>query len=211
MGKKLGIFLAGGAVGAAIVYFTSPRSGFENRNLAKDAINTALEANGVDTSGIAAQASQVAQNVATHGQKLAQQAAEKTQEFYATAATKVQEVATGAYTSVTGAADNDELRNKIEAARQRIAAQVVKNAEDAQLVDVEAVADYTDVPLEAADAQSEDTASDVAQAAHASTAAAAEAGEAVENAAGNAAEGAGSVVEAAASHEAVSSNNEENA
>lgn len=206
MGKKLGIFLAGGAVGAAIVYFTSPRSGYENRNLAKDVINTALEANGVDTSGIAAQASHVAQNVATHGQKLAQQAAEKTQEFYATAATKVQEVATGAYTSVAGAADNDELRNKIEAARQRIAAQVVKNAEDAQLVDVDAVADQ---PLEAASLD-EDAASDVAQAAHAATDAADGAGVTVEieiEDANDATDATGAVE----SQEAAASTSEENA
>ena len=43
----------------------------------------------------------------------------------------------GVGTGVATAADNDELRKKIEAARQRIAAQVVKNAEEAQLVDVE--------------------------------------------------------------------------
>ena len=36
-------------------------------------------------------------------------------------------------------AENDELRQKIEAARARIAAQVVKNAEEAQLVDAEPV------------------------------------------------------------------------
>ena len=137
MGKKLTMFLLGGAVGATMVYFTSPRSGFENRNLAKDAASALLETAGVDASGVAAQASQVAQNVASQGQEFVKQAAEKTQEFYATASTKVQEVATGAAAGVATATDNDELRKKIEAARQRIAAQVVKNAEDAQLVDVE--------------------------------------------------------------------------
>ena len=135
MVKKLGVFLAGGAVGAAIAYFTCPRSGFENRNLAKDAVSAVLETAG--TTDVANQATQAAQNVAAQGQEFVKQAAEKTHEFYATASNKVQEVASGVGTGVATAADNDELRKKIEAARQRIAAQVVKNAEEAQLVDVE--------------------------------------------------------------------------
>ena len=135
MVKKLGVFLAGGAVGAAIAYFTCPRSGFENRNLAKDAVSAVLETAG--TTDVANQATQAAQNVAAQGQEFMKQAAEKTHEFYATASTKVQEVASGVGTGVATAADNDELRKKIEAARQRIASQVVKNAEEAQLVDVE--------------------------------------------------------------------------
>lgn len=137
MVKKLGVFLAGGAVGAAIAYFTCPRSGFENRNLAKDAVSAVLETAGAGTTDVANQATQAAQNVAAQGQEFVKQAAEKTHEFYATASTKVQEVASGVGTGVATAADNDELRKKIEAARQRIAAQVVKNAEEAQLVDVE--------------------------------------------------------------------------
>lgn len=137
MVKKLGIFLAGGAVGATIAYFTCPRSGFENRNLAKDAVSAVLETANEGTNGVASQAAAAAQNVAAQGQEFAKQAAEKTHEFYATASTKVQEVASGVGAGVASAADNDELRKKIEAARQRIAAQVVKNAEEAQLVDVE--------------------------------------------------------------------------
>ena len=73
-------------------------------------------------------------------QELVKQAAEKTHEFYVTASAKVQEVASGVAPAVVSAAESDELRQKIEAARQRIAAQVIKNAEDAQLVDVEAEA-----------------------------------------------------------------------
>ena len=137
MVKKLGIFLAGGAVGAAIAYFTCPRSGFENRNLAKDAVSAVMETATAGTDGVAAQATQAAQSVAAQGQELMKQAAEKTHDFYATASTKVQEVASNVAPAVASAADNDELRKKIEAARQRIAAQVVKNAEEAQIVDVE--------------------------------------------------------------------------
>lgn len=136
MVKKLGIFVAGSVLGAAIAYFTSPRSGFENRNLAKDAVSAVLETANVSTEGVAAQA----QSVAAQGQELVKQAAEKTHEFYVTASAKVQEVASGVAPAVVSAAESDELRQKIEAARQRIAAQVIKNAEDAQLVDVEAEA-----------------------------------------------------------------------
>ena len=70
----------------------------------------------------------------------------------------MQEVASGVGTGVATAADNDELRKKIEAARQRIAAQVVKNAEEAQLVDVEPApveAAVEEVPAAAAEAVAE--------------------------------------------------------
>ncbi len=137
MVKKLGAFLVGGAVGAAIAYFTSPRSGFENRNLAKDAVSAVLETANAGTEGVAAQVSRVAQDAAVQGQEFVKQAAEKTHEFYSTASVKVQEVASGVAPAVVAAAEDDELRQKIEAARQRIAAQVIKNAEEAQIVDVE--------------------------------------------------------------------------
>ena len=130
MVKKLGVFVAGTVLGAAIAYFTSPRSGFEIRYLAKDAVSAVLETANVAPEGVVAQATQGAE-------ELVKQATERTHEFYATASTKVQEIAAGVAPSVVSATDNDELREKIEAARQRIAAQVIKNAEEAQLVDVE--------------------------------------------------------------------------
>ena len=147
MVKKLGIFLAGGIVGAVAMYFTCPRSGFENRNLAKDAASAVFETGDGEATTFAAQANQVAQNVAAQGQEFMKQAAEKTHEFYATASTKVQEVASNVSAGAAAAVENDALRKKIEAARQRIAAQVVKNAEEAQLVDADV---ETSEPLEVA-------------------------------------------------------------
>ena len=145
--KKLGVFIAGTIAGAAAAYFTSPRSGFENRNLAKDAVNAVLETAHIDP----VQATRAVQTATEKGQELANQAAERTHEFYATASTKVQEVAAGVAPGVMGATDNDELRQKIEAARQRIAAQVVKNAEESQLVEAEPVA-VEEVVVEAVEA-----------------------------------------------------------
>ena len=130
MAKKMGIFLAGGIIGAAIVYFTSPRSGYENRNIAKSAFNAVLDNRTGTTSSDPVETIQsVAKNVADQAQGFAEAAIEKGQEFYVTATSRAQEFVAGA--SEESAADA-ELREKIDAARQRIAEQVVKNAEESQ-------------------------------------------------------------------------------
>lgn len=98
-----------------------------------------------------------AQTASTRGQEFAQTAGARAQEFAQTAATRGQEFAQGAAARVQQAAGNvkaagaslngDELREKIEAARQRIASQVVKNAEESH----ETVADTIDVDAAVAD------------------------------------------------------------
>lgn len=102
----------------------------------------------------AARGQEFAQNVASRGQEFAQNAVSRGQEFAQTAASRGQEFAQGAAARVQQAAgsvraagaslNNDELREKIDAARQRIASQVVRNAEEshdavADTIDVEAV------------------------------------------------------------------------
>ena len=75
----------------------------------------------------------------------------KGQEVAGQAAARVQEVASNLKPSFTQ--DNDELRNKIEAARQRIASQVAKNAEETGQVAeevVEAVVEAVEPAAEAA-------------------------------------------------------------
>ena len=140
MANKLGMLIIGGIIGAAASFFTSPRSGFENRNLAKDAVNAILGGSAVGGNQVVAQATQAAESAAAAGLEILKNAAEKGQEFYATASVKVREVAQNGIPGVAAQnAENDELRQKIEAARARIAAQVVKNAEEAQLVDAEPV------------------------------------------------------------------------
>ena len=84
----------------------------------------------------------VAQGAVERGQAVAQSAAAKGQEIYGKAAARVQDAAEGAKPVVD--ARSDELREKIEAARQRIAAQVVQNAEESQIIDggtVDVIAD----------------------------------------------------------------------
>ena len=129
MANKLGIFLAGGLIGAAAVYFTSPRSGFENRNLAKSAVNAVFDCKCEGDNCTCDTFQAAAKNVAQQAQDLAETVAEKGQEFYVTAVSKVTEFTSG---SRAEEAANDELRAKIEAARQRIASQVIKNAEESQ-------------------------------------------------------------------------------
>ena len=123
MANKLGMLIIGGIIGAAASFFTSPRSGFENRNLAKDAVNAILGGSAVGGNQVVAQATQAAESAAAAGQEILKNAAEKGQEFYATASVKVREVAQNGIPGVAAQnAENDELRQKIEAARARIAA-----------------------------------------------------------------------------------------
>lgn len=81
---------------------------------------------------------EVAQDAAAKGREVAQDAAAKGQQLYGAAATRVQNAAEQVKPAFSE--HNDELREKIEAARQRIAAQVVKNAEESR----EAVANQID-------------------------------------------------------------------
>ena len=76
----------------------------------------------------------------------------KGQEVAGQAAARVHEVASNLKPSFTQ--DNDELRDKIEAARQRIASQVAKNAEEAGQATEEAV----EAVVEAVDPVAEETA-----------------------------------------------------
>ena len=129
MANKFGVFLIGGAVGAIAALLAAPRSGRETRAMVADKANAVLD----DAQGWSAQASDRAQN-------FYQQAAAKGAEVVGDVTAKSQEIADGvvarghaAVGNVQEAAGsmkpvftekNDELREKIEAARQRIAAQV---------------------------------------------------------------------------------------
>ena len=83
-------------------------------------------------------------NAATGGQKPASvvsAVASKGQEIYGAAASRVQEAKSGVKPAPDG---TDDLREKIEAARARIAAQVAKNAEES------AAAASEEIPVEVA-------------------------------------------------------------
>lgn len=179
MSNKLGTFLIGGVVGAAIALLYAPRTGQETRAIVTEKMNeawggaqefgsqastTAHQAyqeaanrGQVIFQDVAAKSQEVAQTVAARGQEVAQTVATKGQELYGQAQSRVQEAAGTIKPVFTE--KNDDLREKIEAARQRIAEQVTKNAASAQ----EAVGGT--IPVEAEAVQGEAAAAVVPEAA----------------------------------------------
>ncbi len=158
MGNKLGVFLAGGLVGAAAALLCAPHSGRETRTLVADKVNsawgeaqelgnqTASTAQQVveDVAGpeAAARTQSFAQDAVSKGQSVVSTVASKGQEIYGAAASRVQQAASSVKPA---ASETDDLREKIEAARARIAAQVAKNAAESAA----AAADAAEVPAEA--------------------------------------------------------------
>ena len=160
MGNKLGVFLAGGLVGAVAALLCAPRTGSETRNMVAEKANavwgeaqelgaqTASTAQQVveDVAGAdaAARTQTFAQDAVAKGQNVVSAVASKGQEIYGAAASRVQEVKSG----VKPAPDStDDLREKIEAARARIAAQDAKNAEES------AAAASEEIPVEVAQSE----------------------------------------------------------
>ena len=145
MGKKIGAFLVGGLVGAAAALLYAPRSGQETRVLVSEKMNAAWGQAQEFGAQAQARGQEVVQGATAKGQEVAQGVAAKSQELYGAAASRVQEAAGNIKPTFTE--KNDDLREKIEAARQRIAAQVAKNAEVAQ----DAASDEIPVAVEAAE------------------------------------------------------------
>ena len=120
---KLGPFIVGGVIGAVAGLLYAPRAGAQTRALVSEKVNAVwgeafdfAQSAGVVAPGV------VIQDVAANAQAVAQNVQAKVQ--------GVTQVAPEPEPVVE--ADNDDLREKIEAARERIAAQVVKNAEESQ-------------------------------------------------------------------------------
>ena len=160
MGNKLGVFLAGGLVGAVAALLCAPRTGSETRNMVAEKANavwgeaqelgaqTASTAQQVveDVAGAdaAARTQTFAQDAVARGQNVVSAVASKGQEIYGAAASRVQEVKGGVKPAPDSA---DDLREKIEAARARIAAQVARNAEES------AAAASEEIPVEVAQSE----------------------------------------------------------
>ena len=137
MAHKLGVFLTGGLLGAGIALLYAPHTGAETRQCIA---NRAMQMWG--------QAQDLGNQAAEYGQEMYDDAVEYGQELYTEATEVGKQVYSQATTHATAAAarattavnnvkpvfaeKNDELRHKIDAARERIAAQVAKNAEVAQ-------------------------------------------------------------------------------
>ena len=109
MSNKLGIFLAGGAVGAVAALLCAPRTGQEARTMVAEKVNEAWgQAQNISAdAGVNAQ--QVYQSAAARGQEVVSSVQAKGQEVAGQAAARVQEVASNLKPSFTQ--DNDELRS----------------------------------------------------------------------------------------------------
>lgn len=118
---RLGAFVLGGVVGAAVALLNAPRPGDETRAIITDWCNNQFGDGNDIAAGLGDRARQTVDRAAAAGQQA-----------YSSAASKVQEVGKNVPGVGNSAVDGDELRAKIEEARERIAAQVVQNADGAR-------------------------------------------------------------------------------
>ena len=129
MGNKLGVFLAGGLVGAVAALLCAPRTGSETRNMVAEKANAVwgeAQELGAQTASTAQQVVEevagpeaatrtqsFAQDAVAKGQNVVSAVASKGQEIYGAAASRVQEAKSGVKPAPDG---TDDLREKIEAA-----------------------------------------------------------------------------------------------
>ncbi len=152
MAKKFGIFLAGSVIGAAVALLYAPRSGAQTRALVAEKANAAWGQAQDFGAQAAARGQEAYAGAVAQGQRMYGQAQDLGQTVYtnvtaasqaagARAAAAGKQVYEAAAQRVHSTAEavrpifvekNDDLRAKIDAARERIAAQVAKNAEEAQ-------------------------------------------------------------------------------
>ena len=122
---RIGSFLTGAAIGVAAALLFAPKTGEEARALVTEKVNA-----------VAGEAKDFGAGIPSSAQDVFKAAQEKGTEFVKSAAGLGQEFVSGAAPSQP----DDELREKIEAARKRIAAQVAENAEASKAVEVAASA-----------------------------------------------------------------------
>lgn len=171
-------FILGASIGAAAALLFAPKTGDQTRALMTEKANAVLgeakdfggSAGSVQDAYKTAQEKGAAafQTIAAKGQEFAAAAQSRGGEAFNSAAEAVR-IATGQQAAPSYAGESDDLREKIEAARQRIAAQVIQNAQESNL----------NVPVEEAVAEvveaAQETAGEVAEAAEQAVAEAAEA------------------------------------
>lgn len=168
--KKLGAFILGGLVGGAIALLYAPRTGKESRELVcekvnavwgeakdwtssapagvHDAFQTAVSRGDSLLHDMSEKGQKFAETARERGQQFAVNARERGAQFAETAREKGQQAYSAVTSRVTGAPAsfddaNDELREKIEAARQRISDQVIRNAEESTCTPAQNVEHYT--------------------------------------------------------------------
>lgn len=168
--KKLGAFILGGLVGGAIALLYAPRTGKESRELVcekvnavwgeakdwtssapagvHDAFQTAVSRGDSLLHDMSEKGQKFAETARERGQQFAENARERGAQFAETAREKGQQAYSAVTSRVTGAPAsfddaNDELREKIEAARQRISDQIIRNAEESTCTPAQNVEHYT--------------------------------------------------------------------
>ena len=119
---RISSFITGAAIGAIAALLLAPQTGEKTRALVAEKANA-----------VAGEAKDFGAGFPGTAQDAIKAATQKGQGFVADAQARVKE-ATGQPAEI----DSDDLREKIEAARQRIAAQVMENAEASKAVDVAA-------------------------------------------------------------------------
>lgn len=122
--SKIGPFLAGAAIGALGALLLAPQAGENTRAFVAEKANAVM-----------GEAKDFSAGFPTSAQDAFKTAQQKGQSFVSDAQARVKEVA-----GQPAEVDSEDLREKIEAARQRIAAQVMENAEQSKAVDVAAEA-----------------------------------------------------------------------
>jgi len=120
--SKIGPFITGAAIGALAALLFAPQAGEKTRALVVEKANA-----------VAGEAKDFGAGFPGSAQEALKAVTEKGQGFVADAQSRVKEVA-----GQPAEVDSDDLREKIEAARQRIAAQVMENAEQSKAVDIAA-------------------------------------------------------------------------
>ena len=131
--SRIGSFITGAAVGAVIALLYAPQTGEKTRALVAEKANAVAGEAKDFGAGFPQSAQDALKAVQEMGASFAKDATAKGQGFAADAQARVKEVA-----GQPAEVDSDDLREKIEAARQRIAAQVMENAEQSKALDVDA-------------------------------------------------------------------------
>ena len=134
---KIGSFITGAAIGALAALLLAPQAGEKTRALVAEKANA-----------VAGEAKDFGAGLPASAQDAFKSAQQKGQDIVADAQARVKEV-----TGQPAEVDSDDLREKIEAARQRIAAQVMENAEQSKAVEV--AAEAAEAVEEAAEAVAE--------------------------------------------------------
>ena len=152
--SKVTSFILGGLIGAGVALMFAPNAGEKNRALVAEKAN-ALAGEAKDFgAGLPGSAQDLINAAYEKGNALLKDATAKGSSVVGGATSRVKEVSG----QPAPAEDADELREKIEAARRRIAAQVMENAESSKALTADAILEATDAVTEEAPAAAEEAA-----------------------------------------------------